>query len=131
MSTNKRASAKTNPDTDLLTEIKERFDYGRISWQDIREQGRLDMRYIVGDIWDPSEKAQRLQNGRLCLNFDELSQHVNQLINDVRESKRAIEVTAMGNGADDDTAKYRQNLIRQIEYRSNAVQDAYVTMFEN
>ena len=42
--------------------------------------------------------------------------------------KRAIQVTAVGNGANDQSAEIRQGIIRQIEYKSNA-QDAYATAF--
>jgi hypothetical protein len=117
-------------DASLLEEIRDRFDYATDEWREIRDQARIDMRYIGGDAWDPKDRAVREEAGRPCLNTDELEQHVNQLINDIRQNKRAIKVTPVGNGATSDTAELRASLIRQIEYRSNA-QQVYTTMFEN
>jgi hypothetical protein len=115
----------------LLKEIRDRFTYGTDEWEKIRAEGRKDMRFIAGDPWDPKDRKKREAAGRPCLALDELNQYVNQLINDLRANPRAIKVTPMGAGATDQTANLRANLIRQIEYRSNAQQGAYTTMGEN
>lgn len=114
----------------ILAELRERFDYATAEWAPIRDEARKDMRAIAGDPWDPADRAQRDETNRPCLSLDELSQYVNQLINDVRQNKRAIKVDPEGRGASDATAAFRANLIRQIEYRSHA-QNAYTTTFEN
>jgi len=123
---------RKQPDDDeaLLEELRERFDYATAEWDPIRDEGRQDMRAIAGDPWETEERKQREEANRPCLSLDELSQYVNQLINDVRQNKRAIKVDPEGNGADEATAALRANLIRQIEYRSHA-QNAYTTSFEN
>ncbi|HYC00416.1 MAG TPA: portal protein, partial [Candidatus Limnocylindrales bacterium] len=119
-------------DTDdgALKELRERFEYAHNEWQPIREEGAKDMRYIAGDPWDPKDRRAREEAKRPVLSLDELGQYVNQLVNDVRASKRAIRITATGNGANDALANARANLIRQIEYKSHA-QMAYTTAFEN
>lgn len=117
-------------DEEILEEIRDRYSYATQAWKSIREEGQKDMRYIAGDCWDADARAAREKAKRPVLNFDELSQYVNQLINDVRQNKRGIKVSPQGAGANDETADLRQNLIRQIEYRSNA-HSAYTTMFEN
>lgn len=114
----------------LLQEIRDNFQYSVDAWRSIREEGRLDMRYVAGDPWDPKERKARTEAGRPCLALDELNQYVNQLINDVRQNKRAIRVVPKGGGADEKTAELRANIIRQIEYKSNA-QAAYSCAFEN
>jgi hypothetical protein len=88
------------------------------------------MRYVVGDPWDPKEKQARKAANRPCLTLDELGQYINSLVNDVRQNKRAIQVNPKGSGATDQTAELRGNIIRGIEYSSNA-QSAYTTGFEN
>lgn len=113
-----------------LQDIRERFEADKQVWDPIRAEGDRDMRAVAGDVWDPKDRAAREKAGRPCLSFDELSQYTNSLINEVRANKRAIKVTAIGFGANEQTASFRQNLIRQIEYRSNA-QQAYTVMFEN
>ena len=113
-----------------IKELHESFDYAMDAWRDIRYEGDIDMRYLAGDPWEPAARNAREDAGRPVLSLDELGQYVNQIINDVRQNKRAIQVTPLGNGANDATAALRADLVRQIEYRSNA-QQAYTTMFEN
>jgi hypothetical protein len=116
-------------DEALLKEIRDNFEYCVRFWKDTREEGDKDMRYISGDPWDPVEKAER-KGKRPCLSFDELNQYLNQLINDIRQNKRAIKLDPIGSGANEKTAEFRANLIRQIEYSSRA--DAvHATVFEN
>jgi len=130
-STDQSPPARTQAQTDeLLREIRDRYDYAQAEWRDIKEEGKKDIRYVAGDPWSDEDKRAREAAGRPCLVLDELGQYVNQLINDIRKNKRAIQVTPQGMGAKDEEAEIRANLIRQIEYRSNA-QQAYTTMFEN
>lgn len=114
----------------LLKEIREDFDYFVQFWKEIREEGDTDMRYVSGDPWDPKEKKLRDDADRPCVVFDELNQYTNQLINDVRQNKRAVKVDPDGAGANDKSAEFRANLIRQIEYASKA-QAVYATVAEN
>jgi hypothetical protein len=120
----------TKSNDDLLQQMRDDFQYCVDYWKDIRDEGREDMRFVSGDAWPKKEKDAREKDGRPCLELDELNQYTNQLINDVRRSKRAIKVVPKGNGANDKTARLRQGLIRQIEYQSKA-QTAYVAGFEN
>lgn len=124
-------SAKRADSTDSdLKELRDEFAYAQSEKAAIREAGAEDMRAINGDGWDPKERSAREDVGRPCIWLDELGQYVNQLINEVRQNKRSIKLAPQGRGATDKTADLRQNLIRQIEYRSNA-QQAYAVMFEN
>ena len=115
---------------DLLKEIRQNFDYYMAQWREIREEARTDMKFISGDPWEPRERRVRQAAGRPCLSLDELSQYVNSTVNDVRVSKRAIKIVPKGAGATDDLARFRADIIRQIEYRSSA-QAAYATAFQN
>lgn len=114
----------------LLKELKERWDYCVREWREIREEARKDMRYVSGDPWDSKEKKQRQDAGRPCLSLDELGQYVNQLINDVRQNKRAIKVDPEREDATEKTAELRAGIIRRIQYNSKA-QAAYTMGFEN
>lgn len=118
------------PESDFLTNLRNDYSEDEAGWKPVRDEGRIDIRYIAGDAWEPADRQARLLNNRLCLTFDEFSQYTNQLVNDSLQNKRAVKVTANGNGAQDDEAELRANRIRQIEYRSNA-QQAYTTAFEN
>lgn len=116
-------------DEDVLEEIRTRFSYATNAWRKIREEGQKDIRCVAGDPWADKDRKAREDAGRPCLSLDELGQYTNQVINDVRQNKRGVKVTPIGDGANDKTAEFRQNLIRQIEYRSNA-SDVYTGMFE-
>jgi hypothetical protein len=118
-----------NRPTDLLKEIREQFDYQMAMWREIREEARKDMRFVAGDSWDPKERKRRENLDRLVLSPDELGQYVNQLVNEVRQNKRAVQLAPVGNGANDKTAEIRGGIIRHIEYKSNA-QNAYAIAFQ-
>jgi hypothetical protein len=113
----------------LLKEIREQHEKFRRYWRPIFDEGDTDMRYISGDPWDPEERARRLHK-RPCLGFDQLGQYVNQLVNEVRANPRSIKVLPAGSGANDKMAEARAEIIRGIEYRSNA-QLAYTWGFQN
>lgn len=118
------------PNTDLLKRFRDEYAEDDTEWSPIRSEGRTDIQYLAGDPWDSAERKEREKNHRLCLTFDELGQYVNQVVNDILQNRRAVQVTANGNGANDKEAELRANRIRQIEYVNNA-QIAYTTMFEN
>jgi hypothetical protein len=114
-----------------LQDIKGAVRDDEESWKEARDEGDKDMLCVSGDVWgamDPVGKRDRDAKNRPCISFDELSQYTNQAINDLRGNKRAIVVSPVGAGANAQTAEYRQNRIRQIEYRSNA-QQAYLGMY--
>jgi hypothetical protein len=111
-------------------EIREAFKDYRNDWQEIRDEAAIDMRYVAGDPWEPEDRAQREAAGRPCISLDELSQYLNQYVNNLRQNKRAIQVMPKGDGANDADAKNRSAVIMGIEERSNA-QNAYITAAEN
>ncbi len=117
-------------DEKILAECRNRFDYVQDQWKDIRQEAQTDMDYYSGNPWPEGERKRREDAGRPCLVMDELSQYINALVNDIRQNKRAIKVVPRGYGANDKTAELRGDLIREIEYKSNA-QSAYACGFEN
>jgi Phage P22-like portal protein len=117
-------------DAKFLKKARDRFRYCLESWRDIREEHDIDMRFLAGDQWDDIELRVRKDKHRPAIVLDELTQFVNQLVNDVRMNKRAVKVMPMGAGANDKTASTRADWIRAIEYSSQA-QAAYITAFES
>ena len=113
----------------LLKEIRDKYKQYHDYWRPVFDEGDIDMRFLAGDPWDPEER--RLRKGkRPCLGFDQLGQYVNTLVNEVKQNPRAIKLTPAGQEATDDLAERRAELIRGIEYRSNA-QSAYTWGFQN
>lgn len=114
-----------------VAEIRDGFKDDDAQWADIRKARDKDIQALTPDsTWDPDDREARRKAGRPCLSFDELGQYVNQLVNDARETKRAIEVNPAGDETSEADARFIGALIRQIEYRSNA-QLAYTQMFED
>lgn len=116
---------------DDLKELRDRFDYSMNEWSDIRSEARIDMRYVSGDPWDAKDRQARQDAGRPVITCDEISQYANQAINNLRQNPRGIKINPAGNGSTDKTAELHQNLIRGIEYKSQAFRQAYVPGFEN
>ena len=106
------------PEQKKLLLMKQRYTYARDEWRDIRKESLRDRRCLTPDgPWDEKDRADRINAGRPVLTLDEVSQYANQVVNDVLLNQRAIKVTPVGNGATDDTARMRANLIRQIQYQ--------------
>lgn len=114
---------------ELLKEIRENYAYWLEEWREIREEAQTDMRYISGDPWDPEDRKFREDNDRPCMAWDELSQYVNQLVNEPKQNKRAVNVSPRGAGASQKTADTRKGLIDEIQYNSKA-QMAFTTAFQ-
>lgn len=106
------------------------FTYAENEWLENRDQGRTDMRYIAGNPWNDKERRARERASRPVLTFDELGQYINQVVNDVRANPIAVKFSPVGMGANDESAQWYGDKMREIEYRSNA-QVHYTTAFEN
>jgi hypothetical protein len=118
------------PNTPTTKEIRQAFsDYSQAT-QHVRDEGRIDMRFVAGDPWEPEDRLAREDAHRPCMAFDELNQYLNQAANQVRQNKRAAQVTPEGDGANDKDAEHRANIMRGIDYRSNA-QQTHITAFDN
>lgn len=113
-----------------LKELRELYSFDKAEWAPIRAEADIDMRFVAGDPWDPKDRAARELVKRPVLSADELSQYVNQVVNEVRANKRAVKFSPVGNGANDKTATFYADKMREIEYRSRA-QIAYTTAFQN
>ena len=120
---------RTLKDGEFLAKARDRFKYCLESWKDIREQHDLDMKFLAGDSWDEREKSRRKDKHMPMIHLDELTQFINQLVNDIRQNKRAVNVLPKGSGATDKTASLRADWVRAVEYLSQA-QTAYTTAAE-
>jgi hypothetical protein len=121
-------------DEDILKELRERRSYAGRAWADIRAEGAKDVMCVAGDVWEamaPEGLKQRQSAARPSIAPDEIGQYLNQTGNDVRQNKRSIRATPIGNGADKQTAEFIQGRTRQIEYRSNAQREVYAPIFED
>jgi hypothetical protein len=112
----------------LIQEIRDRFEYAKAAWQDIRTEGAKDMRFVAGDPWDQADKDQR--KDRPTVAPEEMGQYFNQVVNNLRANPRGMRFTPRGNGASPEGARFYQNKARETEYRSHA-KIAYIAAAEN
>jgi hypothetical protein len=117
-------------EANLLKDIRELFDNGFRRNEENRKNGARAIKALAGDPWPEEERAQREKYKRPCESFDEISQHVNQAINSYRQNPREVELTPKGSGANDRSAEWLNDSLREISYRSHG-RAAVLTCFEN
>jgi hypothetical protein len=108
-------------DQDLLEEARELFTECQTAEEDNRNTALDDMRFVyLREQWPEKIKDERNRQHRPCLTFDNLNPYIRQVVNDARLNKPAIKVHPVDSEADPETAKVISELIRNIEYTSNA-----------
>src|SRR4051812_25938080 len=93
-------------DQELLPESRDRYKYFSAKWRPIREERRIDMRYICGQPWSEEDLKERKDAGRPAINHDELGQYIAQSMGNIRANKRGIKVEPGGGGSSDETAEF-------------------------
>lgn len=114
-------------DRDILEEAKQNFTYCE-EWE---AQARLgfdfDYKFANGDAinlyqWDSRIVADRTTGGqnRPCLTINKTMQHCLQIINDMKQNKPGVNIRPVGEDASFEAAQIFQEIVRHIEYISNA-----------
>lgn len=112
---------KTAYDTDgILAEVVKRVEWSIAFDRDTRQQGLDDLRFRNGQQWPDALRQGRELDRRLCLTINKLPSFIHQVVNDIRQAKPSIKIHPVDDGADVDTAKIIQGLIRHIEYSSGS-----------
>ena len=120
-------------DREILDELKDRKLHAEAVWDEIKSEAKKDRMCVAGNPWqalDPDGLKARKDAKRPALALDELSQYINQAVNQERANPRGIRFAPTGNGANDKGAEFYQNHVREIEYRSHA-QMAYCTALDD
>lgn len=107
-------------DADILAEARKRYELASKAASENRERFKEAMRFVAGAQWDDELKQARQSQRRPCLTMDRLGTHINQIVNDQRQSKPSIKVHPVDDRADVKTAEIYNGLIRNIEHQSNA-----------
>ena len=107
-------------DSDILAEARKRYRIASEAASQTRESYRQAMRFVSGAQWDDRLRQARESQNRPCLTMDRLGTHINQIVNDQRQSKPAIKVNPVDDRADIKTAEILNGVIRNIEHLSNA-----------
>jgi Phage P22-like portal protein len=116
-------TASVNPrHAAILTRARKRYAASVEAEREIREEAELDMRFVAGDQWTEKARRERESAFRPVLTFNKLHTPVQQLANQARQNKPAIQIHPAGGGSSKDDALVFQGLIRSIEYDSSADQ---------
>lgn len=107
-------------DAEVLEEAKKRFALCQEFFSKEYERGKDDVRFLLGEQWEEKDIAKRRLEGRPCLTENRVLAFAHQVINDIRQSRPAINVVPVDNNSDPETAKILRGLIRNIEVQSSA-----------
>ena len=91
-------------------------DYNRQQYEKDIEFGRM------GDQWDGATRNQRKEEGRPCLTINKLPSFIRQVVNESRQNKPGIIINPIDSGADPETARVLNGIVRAILRNSNADQ---------
>lgn len=113
----------------VFLEAKTRFTTCNSIESDCRQRFLEDYKFAEADSdngyqWPNRLFQQRDIAGKPCLTINETRQHNLQIINDAKQNKPGIKIRPTGGGATAESAKIWQDIVRHIEYISNA-QRAY------
>jgi len=122
--TNETEPKKAGEETadDILSEARKRYRLCCDADSDNRTAALDDLAFLTGGEaqWDERAVAARKADGRPIITVNSLPTYLHQVTNDQRQNSPAIKVHPVDDGADVETAKVRQGMIRHIEYDSNA-----------
>lgn len=79
-----------------------------------------DLYFLAGKHWPEQMYRDRQVEARPALTINKLPTFLHQVTNDQRLNRPNIKIYGVDEGADDDTAKVLQGMIKYIEYNSNA-----------
>lgn len=121
-------------DEELLTEAKARFQRCQDFEGDFRKLFTDDLKFVNADSdngyqWPDAMRRQRQDDAKPCLTINKTRQHALMVINEAKEHKPSVKVSAVGGDASYESAQVYEGVIRHIEYQSNA-SDAYDTALE-
>lgn len=79
-----------------------------------------DLRFSHGEQWPAEIKMQRQLDKRPCLTINKTDAMVRQVVNEMRQQRPRCVVHPVGDGADQQAAELREELLRHIQVQSNA-----------
>lgn len=113
----------------FLELARQRFKLCNDADQNRRSDAEDCVKFRCGKQWRPDIKRKREAKGRPAHEVNRITEFLMHVINNMRQSRPAIEIDPVGDGADQKQAEIRQGLIQYIERNSQA-DIAYDTAFE-
>lgn len=107
-------------DADIIALAKSRFLLAEEAESENRALALEDLEFRAGNQWSEDMKRSRDADKRPCLVINRIPQIIRQICNDQRQNRPTIKISPVDDGADKETAKVRQGLVRHIWNNSNA-----------
>lgn len=106
---------------DILSRAKKFREDAQAYWQRIYDQGLADKEFVTvkGGQWDKQDVDKRKSEGKPTLEINLVRSYVQQQINIMRQNRPQAKVVPVDSGADTDTAKLLEGLIKDVEESSN------------
>ncbi|MDD5688473.1 MAG: portal protein [Elusimicrobia bacterium] len=110
----------------IVVEAKERYEIAKVAYSQTKTQAVEDTKFYLADSdngwqWPQNIALQRSTiERRPCLTINVTAQHVNQIVNAIRENPPTGKVTPVDDFADKKTAEILGDVIRNIQSSSNA-----------
>lgn len=123
-------------DEETLKTARERFRSAQDAFREQRDRIVEDFAFsnpADPQQWDKRDLDARRNNpdgARVCLTLDHTNQYLQQVVNDARQNKPAINYLPSGGGARQEVAAALDGVARHIEYQSSA-QIAYDTAIDH
>lgn len=119
-------------DQNILADALKFRDDAQSYWQPIYDQGLSDKEFVTleGAQWDKQALAKRRKEGKPSLEINLVRAYVQQQINTMRQNRPQAKVVPVDSGADQETAKILEGLIKDVEEASN-FEDALDTAAAN
>lgn len=131
----RRKRDSRSDDEEILREARDRFK-AILEWEgEFRQAFVDDVRFCNGDAdnhwqWPPGMYDQRDGINRPSLTVNKTRQHCLQVVNDARQNKPQVRITAVSDEATKEAADVFEGVVRHIEYISDAT-TAYDTATEH
>src|SRR6266436_2160139 len=107
-------------DNDILLEARDRLKLASDAESGNRTEALTDLEFVNGNQWNADIFRGREADGRPCLTINLTDSMVRRVTNALRENRPRIKCHPVGSGADVQTAKVVDGLIRHIEAASSA-----------
>src|SRR4029077_8107448 len=114
----------------VLDEAADRWQRAQDWESDFRSRFIADVQFANADSdngwqWPSQFRAIRDNQSKPCLTINIIRQHNLMIANELRKNKSSIRVVGTGNGATAESASCFRDLIRRVEYVSNAQASVY------
>jgi len=104
----------------ILGRMRKRFKKCESMESKNRKNFTSDLKFKGGEQWSPDTAQKKMADGEPLLTINKLPVFVNQIVNDCRQNRPAINISPIGNKSDKEAAKILKGMIRFIERNSKA-----------